>query len=265
MDEINILCIGDIVGKAGRKALIQNLNNIQQDNNIDFTIVNIENASNGFGVTKQILIELAQLDIDVYTSGNHIFNKREILKEIDHFPNLLRPANFPKENPGRGYGVFSKKGIKVGVMNLVGRAFVGTYDCPFKEANILMNKLAKETPVIILDFHAETTSEKQAMGWYLDGKVSAVFGTHTHVITADERILLNGTGYISDIGMTGSYNSVIGMDRHVSIERFLSLINKRLEPVNNGPICINGVKLSIDLKTGNTNSINRIQHVFSNN
>lgn len=222
---MNILFIGDIVGKPGRRAVKELLPGIVQEHAVDFVIANGENAATGNGLTSSVLRELFGYGIDVVTSGNHIWKKKEIIPELDNEPRLLRPANYPPGAPGRGHGVYTaKNGEKVGVLNLMGRVYMAPIDCPFRAADILVTELKKETDIIIVDMHAEATSEKIAMGWYLDGRVNAVLGTHTHVATADWKILPKGTAYQTDVGMTGGFDGVLGVKKETIIKRFMDQV-----------------------------------------
>ena len=208
---MKILFIGDIVGSPGREAIKNLLPELKKDYGLDFVIANAENAAGGSGITAKVAEELFDYGVDVLTSGDHIWKKREIFEIINQEERILRPLNFPSGAPGRGYGVFKVKGgLKVGVINVNGRVFMDALECPFKTTRAARDELAKETNIIIVDIHAEATSEKVALGWYLDGKVSAVLGTHTHIQTAVERILPEGTAFLTDAGMTGPYDSVIG-------------------------------------------------------
>lgn len=257
---MNILFVGDIVGKPGRRVLFAHLDEVRETHDIDLTIVNIENAAGGFGVTGGVLDAFLQQEIDVLTSGNHIWDKREALELVEQEPSLLRPENFPNHMPGSGWFVATaKNGEQVGVLNVMGTVFMHpTLDCPFRCADHVLETRAKSIKTVIVDFHAEASSEKTAMGWYLDGKVSAVLGTHTHVPTADERILPNGTAYISDAGMTGCYNSVIGMNTEKSLARFVKKSPERME-VASGKASLCGVVMKIDGATGKCESIERIR------
>ena len=253
-----ILFIGDIVGEAGRAAVRALLPDLINSLRIDFVIANCENAAAGRGITPKITEDLFGFGVDVLTSGNHIWDRQEIVPYIKNESRLLRPANYPRSTPGSGHGIFGDgKGIQIGVFNLCGKLFMDSFECPFNYALNLIEELSMHTNLIILDFHAEASSEKIAMGWYLDGKVSAVLGTHTHVQTADERILPNGTAYITDVGMTGSMDSVIGMDKEKSIKRFLTLMPQRLEPADKN-ISLNGVIVELDTLTGKGISIRRV-------
>ena len=252
-----ILFIGDVVGRTGRKLLKEFLPKLTDRHHADYLIVNVENAAGGFGVTPQIAEEILSLEVDVMTSGNHIWDKKEALPYLEREPRLLRPANYPPVNPGRSSYVFrSADGVKAAVLNLQGRVFMEPLDCPFKRADEEVAALRAETPIIIVDFHAEATSEKQALGWYLDGRVSAVIGTHTHVPTADERVLPGGTAYITDAGMTGGRNSVIGIAREPALQRFLTSRPQRFEPSRDG-LFLSGVFVRVDTKTGQALSITR--------
>ena len=263
MPQINVLCVGDVVGRLGRQVLHHHLGNIQETYNIDFTIINIENSAGGFGVTKKIYNEFLDLDCDIFTSGNHIFDQRELVSEIDYCELLLRPGNLPKGTPGIGYKIIEKNGYKLAVINAMGRVFMTPSDCPFQYLDWIVSEIRKETNLIVLDFHAEATSEKQAAGWFLDGKVSAVFGTHTHIQTADDRILPNQTGFITDVGMTGAYNSILGMEVAPILNRFMTQMPTRFSAVEKGQKIINAVVFSIDLDSGLTTSVKRLFNVYS--
>lgn len=254
--KISILFLGDIIGRPGRHVLDKHLSHLIERLSPTVVIANGENAAGGAGMTMKIARELF-VRVDVLTSGNHIWDKREVLEILDKEPYLLRPANYPQVNPGRGACVFeADSGAKVGVMNLQGRVFMEPLDCPFRTADKELEILKAATPVIILDFHAEATSEKQALGWYLDGRVSAVIGTHTHVTTADERILPKGTAYISDVGMVGGYNAVIGIKKEAGVARFLTSRSQRFEPSKEGSI-LSSVFIEVDAQTGKALSIRR--------
>jgi metallophosphoesterase (TIGR00282 family) len=226
---MNILCIGDIVGKPGRSYISNYLPKLIKENRIDFVIANGENCAHGVGITRSTYEELVYAGIDVITLGNHTWSKKEVVEFIEEKTNLVRPANFPPNNPGRGYTVIEKNGKKIAVINLIGRVYLESYDCPFRKADEILNKLQKEVDIIMVDFHGEATSEKLAMGWYLDGRVTGVFGTHTHVQTADERLLPKGTAYITDVGMTGPYDSILGVNKDIIISKFISLMPGKFE------------------------------------
>jgi metallophosphoesterase (TIGR00282 family) len=255
---MKILFIGDIVGRPGRRAVSEFVPSLISEKKIDLVIANCENAAAGFGVTREIVEELYGSQIDVLTSGNHIWNKREVLEFIGDYETLLRPANYPATTPGSGAVLIpTAKGEYVGVLNLAGRIFMHPSACPFTTAKSKIAELREKTKVIIVDIHAEATSEKKALGWYLDGEVSAVLGTHTHVQTADEEILPQGTAYISDVGMTGPFDSVIGIKKDTIIERFLTQMPSKFD-VAKGDIRMQGVILDIDSSSGKANSIERI-------
>jgi len=257
---LNILIVGDVVGKSGRRVLLANLPTFRVDNEIDFVVVNAENAAAGFGITQSIATELLDQGIDVLTSGNHIWDKREALDFIDQEPRLLRPHNYPNEIPGSGWVVVdSELGVRVGILNTMGTVFMHPgLDCPFRCADEVLAAKPDDLNVVLVDFHAEATSEKQAMGWYLDGRVTAVVGSHTHVPTADEQVLPQGTAYISDLGMTGCYDSVIGMNKEKVLRRFVQKLPERFE-VANGPATLCGVIIEIDPETGKSISIRRVK------
>jgi metallophosphoesterase (TIGR00282 family) len=256
---MRILFIGDIVGKAGRQAIEGVLGKLTSDYRIDFTIANGENAAGGMGITPAIAIDFLNQGVDVLTSGNHIWAKKEIFSFLDEESRLLRAANYPPNVPGRGAGVFhTRDGQKVGVLNLEGRVFMKHLDCPFRVGEKEVALLKEQTNRIIVDFHAEATSEKMAMGWFLNGKVSAVLGTHTHVQTCDERILDEGTAYITDVGMTGPLDSVIGIRKQVALERLLTQIPWKFDVATEG-IMLQGVIVEVDPETGRAKGIERIK------
>ncbi len=228
---MRILFVGDIVGKGGRRILREQLSRLQSLHRVDFTIANVENAAGGYGLTPKLARQMFDLGVDVMTSGNHIWDQKDIYPFLEDEPRLLRPANYPNDLPGRGVVTANSAiGVPVGVISLQGRVFMPSIDCPFQKAKQILARLGEEVSVIVVDFHAEATSEKMAMGWFLDGKVSALLGTHTHVPTADARVLPGGTAYMTDVGMSGSYESVIGMSRERAIERFLTGLPGRLPP-----------------------------------
>jgi 2',3'-cyclic-nucleotide 2'-phosphodiesterase len=256
---MKILFIGDIVGSPGREAIRTLVAPLKQELGIDFVIANAENASGGSGITAKVAAELFASEVDVLTSGDHIWKKPEIFELINQEERILRPLNFPSGAPGRGAKVFKgRNGIKVGVININGRVFMEALECPFRAALKAAEELAGETKIIIVDIHAEATSEKIALGWYLDGKVSAIFGTHTHIQTADEKILPQGTAYITDVGMTGPYDSVIGRRVEDVLTRFLSSIPVRFQVAETN-IQLHGALVDIDEATGKARSILRIQ------
>ena len=256
---IRILYIGDVVGQPGRRALHQKLEHVVDRERIDFTIVNIENAAGGFGVTESIMEELSELPIQAYTSGNHIWDKKEFVDNYEHYPHVIRPANYPAGNPGTGRVVRqTAAGVNVAVLQFMGNVFMPPCDNPFHAADRELRELGDGAKVIIVDIHGEASSEKQAMGRYLDGRVSAVVGTHTHVPTADERLLPLGTAYQTDVGMTGAYDSVIGFRPDEALHRFLMNTPKKLE-VAKRDIRLTGAMIEVDETTGRASSIARVQ------
>jgi len=259
---MKILIFGDIIGKPGRKALRYFLAGYRDL--VDVVLVNVENSAGGFGITKKVYEELLHMGVDVMTSGNHIWDKREVYEFIDQRENLLRPANYPPGVPGKGYGVYEKKGIKFAVINLMGRALLDSnLENPFLLFDRLYEELTKETSIILVDFHAETTSEKWAFGIYVDGRASAVYGTHTHVPTADQIILKKGTAYVSDVGMTGCWYSAIGMKPQQAIERFTKGIPQKYEVEEREDFVVNAVLVEIDESSGKAKSIERLQQYIT--
>ena len=246
--------IGDVIGKPGRRAVKSLLPGLRDDLRVDLVVANGENSAGGFGITSETADELLSTGVDVITSGNHIWDQKEIIPYLDSDLPVLRPLNYPPGTPGRGF-------LRVGdalVVNLMGRVFVGNWDCPFRAIDRLLNETTSPPKAVIIDLHAEATSEKVAMGWYLDGRVSAVAGTHTHVPTADARILPKGTGYVSDLGMVGSVNSVIGVEIEAVLERFLTQTPRRLKVATKGPFVFNSVLIEIDTNTGRSLDITRV-------
>jgi len=256
---MRVLFVGDVVGKVGRRVLKDQLRRVQSEVGAEFTVVNVENAAGGFGLTGAVWDELRRLPVDVFTSGNHIWDKKETVALLDAEPRLLRPANYPAGNPGRGWCVVpSGSGLPVAVINLQGQVFMTAIDSPFKVADSILEEIGEQTRVIIVDMHGEATSEKQAIAWYLDGRVSLVAGTHTHVPTADERILPRGSAAITDCGMTGPYGGVIGFAPGPVLERFLFATPRALEPARGGgALC--GVVVDVDEATGGARSIQRVR------
>lgn len=255
---LSVLVVGDVFGEPGRAALLGLLPRLKREHEVDCTIVNVENAAAGFGVTPQIARSFLDGGVDVMTSGNHIWDRKEIIEYIVKENLLLRPANYPAGTPGVGSVVVKAGPHKVAVLNLMGRVFLPTIDCPFRKADEEVARLREETAIIVVDMHGEATSEKQAMGWYLDGRASAVLGTHSHVQTADERILPGGTAFITDLGMTGPVDSVIGVERELAIQRFLSQMPNRFEPAK-GPAALHGALVRIDPESGKALEIRRIR------
>jgi len=255
-DELRILFVADIVGSPGRGALHAVLPGLKQELEADLTIVNGENAAGGFGLTAKIAAEIKAAGADVITSGNHVYAQKEFLAELPTLERVLRPANFPPQAPGQGSCVVKANGHDVLVMNLMGRIFVEALDDPFRTADAILAAHPK-TKIVFCDMHAEATSEKTAMGWYLDGRVSAVVGTHTHIPTADARVLPGGTAYVTDVGMVGPRDGCIGMDKDVVLQRFLTGVPNRFV-VAKGPVTFNSVLVSISGSSGRATSIQRI-------
>ncbi|BDU51011.1 TIGR00282 family metallophosphoesterase [Haliovirga abyssi] len=254
---MRILVVGDIIGKPGRLALKKYMEKHEEE--YDFVIVNGENSAGGFGITKKITDELYDMGVDLITGGNHTWDKKEIYPVLDKEIRIIRPLNYGIDNvPGRGYIILNtKNGKKIGVINLQGRVFMPELDSPFKIVEQVIEEVMSKSDVVVVDFHAEATSEKMALGWFLDGRASLVFGTHTHVMTADNRILHKGTGYISDIGMTGGFDGVIGSKKEKIIGKFMNYLPTRFEVCNDN-IRFNGIDVTFNSKTGKCLSIDRI-------
>jgi len=254
---MNILFIGDIFASTGRGLVARYLQEIISTEKISLAIANAENSAGGFGITPLIAEEFFSMGLDVLTSGNHIWDKKEIYDYLPRQPRLLRPANYPKELPGQGLLVTkARNGVEVAILDLQGRVHMPATECPFREADRLLASLSQSVKVRIVDFHAELTSEKMAMGWYLNGRVSAMLGTHTHVPTADERILAGGTAYQSDVGMTGPYESVIGSDKDLALRRFLTAMPIRLDSAKGGGE-LHAAIVTVDPQTGHATAIRR--------
>ena len=256
--QMNLLFIGDVVGSPGRDMVKEYVPKIKEKYRPNFTIINGENAAGGRGITEKIYREFLGSGAQAVTLGNHSWDNKEIFEFIDSAKNMVRPANFPEGTPGKGLAFFKVNDLEVAVINLQGRTFMPPLDCPFKKADELVEMAQERTPFIFVDFHAEATSEKQAMGWYLDGRVSAVVGTHTHVQTADSRILPGGTGYLTDVGMTGPYDGILGMEREAVITKFLTSLPVRFEVPKAGRTQLSGVYMELDRKTGKSKKIERI-------
>jgi hypothetical protein len=254
---MKILMIGDVYGEPGRAALTKVVPKLRDQHRADFTVVNVENAAGGFGVTQPIADAILDLGVDVMTTGNHVWDKREIASYIVKENRLLRPANYPEGTPGAGFITVKAGPHRVTVINLMGRVFMHPIDCPFRKAEAILESAGAETPIRLVDFHCEATSESVAMGWWLDGKVSAVVGTHRHVQTADERVLPGGTAYITDLGMTGPTDGVIGVDREQILQRFLFQMPIRFETAK-GPAKLHGVVITVDPDTGRASAIERL-------
>jgi metallophosphoesterase (TIGR00282 family) len=255
---MRILFLGDIISKAGRRALAAGLPNLRRRLAVDLCIANVENAAGIFGVTQKVIEEIASSGVDIMTSGNHVWDKREGLVLLDSRDDIVRPANYPPGVPGKGFLVREIGGTPVSVINLQGRTFMVSIDCPFRCADAILAEIPQGVKVVLVDFHAEATSEKQALAAYLDGRVSAVVGTHTHVQTADERVMPNGTGFITDVGMVGPIDSVIGVRKEQVIERFMRALPVRFE-VASGTVCIGGLLVDVDEATGRAREVQRVR------
>jgi metallophosphoesterase (TIGR00282 family) len=260
---LRILVIGDIVGKPGRNIVKKMLTNLQNEYDISFTIANAENSAGGRGITKDIKDELLSAGIDVLTMGNHVWDNKGIFNFIDDEYRLIRPANYPGDCPGQGYHVYTAGfNKKMAVINASGRIFLPPLDCPFKTVMEILKEIEGKVDYIIIDFHAEATSEKLAFGYYFDGRVTAVLGTHTHIQTADDRILPKGTAYITDLGMTGPVYSILGMEKEPIIEKFLNGLPTRFE-VASGPAQLQGVILNLDENSNKVLGIERFSYVLN--
>jgi metallophosphoesterase (TIGR00282 family) len=255
---MKIMMIGDVYGEPGRAALAKLLPKLRDQHRVDFTVVNVENSAGGFGVTQPIAESVLDLGVDVMTTGNHVWDKKETVSYIVKENRLLRPANYPEGTPGAGYITVKAGPHRVTVINLMGRVFMNPIDCPFRKVEAILESVGGETPIRLVDFHCEATSESIAMGWWLDGKVSAVVGTHRHVQTADERVLPGGTAYITDLGMTGPTDGVIGVDREQILQRFLYQMPMRFETAK-GPSALHGVVITVDPDTGRASAIERLR------
>ncbi len=255
---MKIMMTGDVVGRPGRKAFSRYTPDLRKKYDIDVVIVNGENSAGGKGFTRKSLDELYAAGADIVTSGNHVWDKKDVLDFIDDEPYLVRPGNYPDGTPGKGWCIYPFRKANIAVMNLSGRAFMPALDDPFRVVDDMLEDIGDEADVVILDFHAETTSEKMAMGWYLDGRVNAVAGTHTHIQTADDRLLPNGTAYITDLGMTGPWNSVLGVKTDKILEKFLSCRPVRFD-VADGSCVYSAVIITIDDSSYRTTRIERLQ------
>jgi hypothetical protein len=259
---MKLLAIGDIVGKPGRRALGALLPSIKKKNNISFTIANGENAAGGSGLTPGVVKEILDSGVDVVTSGDHIWRKKEVFEIISKEGRLLRPANYPQGAPGSGFYIGGCNQVKIGVVNVVGRIFMNCLEDPFLIAKKIIEEIKKETFNIFIDIHAEATSEKLALAWFLDGEVTAVLGTHTHIQTADERLLPKGTAYITDLGMTGPFDSILGRRPEQIIERFITGLPTKFEMAS-GNVQLQGVIVEFDSKKGKATSIRRLVEVYN--
>lgn len=254
---MKILIVGDVVGRPGRKAFKKYTKELREKNNIDVVIVNGENSAAGKGVSRKSLDELYAGGADIVTSGNHIWDKREVYEVIDTDPYLVRPANYPEGAPGKGWCLYPLKAKSLAVINMSGRAFMPEMDCPFQKIEDVLSEIGNQADIKILDFHAETTSEKMAMGFYLDGRVQVVVGTHTHIQTADERILPEGTAYITDLGMVGPWNSVLGVKSDIIIKKFTTCMPARFD-LADGPAVYSAIVVEIDDASNKPVGVERI-------
>ena len=255
---ITVLFLGDVVGQSGCRAIFTSLSRLVKEHRAELVVANVENAAEGFGVTPDIIDKLSESGVDVFTTGNHIWQRKEILASLDNNPNLLRPENYPKNVPGSGVALREVRGMNIAVVNLQGLEGLYSIDSPFEVGSAVLKKIKEKSHIIIVDFHAESTAEKEALGLYFDGKVSAVVGTHTHIQTADERVLPGGTAYITDTGMTGPINSVIGSEPEEAIRRSLTQMPLKI-PVSDETSTIQGVVIKIDVETGRSESILRVK------
>ncbi len=256
-----ILCIGDVIGINGRTSLKKHIDEIKAEFDIDFTIANGENSANGIGITRNTASELFDMGVDVLTTGNHVWHNKDVFALIGGEGRLLRPYNYPDNTIGLGYNIYNAFGCNIAVINLLGRVFMEALDCPFKKVLDAIKHIKNKTNIIIIDMHAEATAEKIAMGYHVDGQASLVFGTHTHVQTADEKILSGGTAYITDIGMCGGYDSIIGTKVENALSRFITHIPHRFEVSLSYPM-INAIVVEIDEKSGRALSIKRINRAY---
>ena len=263
MSTIRVLLIGDVVGSTGRTIFQKHINRFKKEYNIDSVIVNGENSANGGrGITPRVVTFFKHNGVDVITSGNHIWDKREIYSYLNDNNDLIRPANYPTGAPGVGYTFYECKNHTVAVINLQGRTFMrDDLDCPFRTVESLLTYIKTKAKIIIVDFHAEATSEKMGLAYFLDGQISMFVGTHTHILTADERILPNGTGYITDLGMVGSLNSMLGMKKEPIIENFLTQMPAKFEVDETNPVRLCGAWIEVDTTTGKALSIERVEHI----
>ena len=258
---MRVMLTGDVVGRPGRKAFQEYTPKLRKEKGIDVVIVNGENSAGGKGFTRKSLDALYHAGADIITSGNHVWDKKDVFEFIDQEPFLIRPANYPDGAPGKGYCIYPFKAKNIGVVNLSGRALMPALDCPFQKIEEILRELKKECDIILLDFHAETTSEKMAMGWYLDGRVNGVVGTHTHIQTADDRILPKGTAYITDLGMTGPWNSILGVKTEIILRKFTTAMPCRFDLEEEGPMVYSAVIIDIDDNTNQTTAMERVMIV----
>ncbi|HAN86338.1 MAG: TIGR00282 family metallophosphoesterase [Bacillota bacterium] len=253
---MRVVILGDIIGRPGRRHALRWIEELRSRDKVDFVVVNGENAAGGIGLTPNVAKEILGAGVDVITTGNHVWRDREMAGFLPSERRIVRPANYPQGVPGHGWTIVNRDALRLAILNLQGRVFMQPIDCPFMVADAAVDRIGSDADAIVVDFHAEATSEKQALGLYLDGRVSAVVGTHTHVQTSDARILPNGTGFITDLGMCGPINSVIGMDPETVIPKFITAMPSRFE-VGKGPVVISGVMIEVDTSTGKTKDIQR--------
>jgi len=258
---LKVAMFGDVIGRPGRVRALSVIARLKATGAVDFVVVNGENAAGGMGLTPEVAREMLDGGVDVITTGNHVWNKREMADYLDKEDRVLRPANYPSQVPGRGWTVVSCQSVRIAVLNLQGRVFMQPIDCPFVRGRQAVDEIGSSADIIVADFHAEATSEKQALGIYLDGAVAAVVGTHTHVQTADERVLPGGTAFITDLGMCGPVDSVIGMDADTVIPRFITALPSRFA-VAKGPVIVSGVIIEADHSTGRARGIQRLMETF---
>ncbi|HPU74867.1 MAG: TIGR00282 family metallophosphoesterase [Firmicutes bacterium] len=258
---MKVAMFGDVIGRPGRVRALSVIARLKATGAVDFVVVNGENAAGGMGLTPEVAREMLDGGVDVITTGNHVWNKREMADYLDKEDRVLRPANYPSQVPGRGWTVVSCQSVRIAVLNLQGRVFMQPIDCPFVRGRRAVDEIGSSADIIVADFHAEATSEKQALGIYLDGAVAAVVGTHTHVQTADERVLPGGTAFITDLGMCGPVDSVIGMDADTVIPRFITALPSRFA-VAKGPVIVSGVIIEADHSTGRARGIQRLMETF---
>ena len=258
---LKVAMFGDVIGRPGRVRALSVIARLRAGGAVDFVVVNGENAAGGMGLTPEVAREMLDGGVDVITTGNHVWNKREMADYLDKEDRVLRPANYPSQVPGRGWTVVSCQSVRIAVLNLQGRVFMQPIDCPFVRGRQAVDEIGSSADIIVADFHAEATSEKQALGIYLDGAVAAVVGTHTHVQTADERVLPGGTAFITDLGMCGPVDSVIGMDADTVIPRFITALPSRFA-VAKGPVIVSGVIIEADHSTGRARGIQRLMETF---
>lgn len=266
MNTVKVIFLGDLVGATGRKILKKHLPEFKEKYQPDLIVVNGENSAHGKGITIKIVKELQDMGVDIITTGNHIWDKRDIIPYLEEHSDVLRPANYPEGCPGVGVTTIEKNGHTFGIVNLMGRVFMGVHgDCPFRKSEEIIDTLKEKTNLIFVDFHAEATSEKLAMGYFLEGKVTGVVGTHTHIQTADARVLPQGTAYITDLGMAGSLNSMIGVTKEPILHKFLYQMPKRHEVATDAPFVISGVVITADADTGKALNIESIYTVDEDN